>query len=71
MGLPVIEMERLLIRDVRESDTEAFFGYMQHENYWYYVPIDRLEEILYVVRFGLPKDKDLRRSLACTTSSRT
>jgi hypothetical protein len=42
---------------------------MQHENYWYYVPIDRLEEILYVVRFGLPKD--LRRSLACTTSSRT
>jgi hypothetical protein len=44
---------------------------MQHENYWYYVPIDRLEEILYVVRFGLPKDKDLRRSLACTTSSRT
>jgi hypothetical protein len=39
MGLPVIETERLLIRDVRESDTEAFFGYMQYENYWYYVPI--------------------------------
>jgi len=36
-----IETDRLLIRDVRASDAEAFHAYMNHEEYWRNLPIER------------------------------
>jgi RimJ/RimL family protein N-acetyltransferase len=37
--LEQIETERLSFRDVRASDSDAFYGYMKHEDYWRHLPM--------------------------------
>lgn len=41
MPIPPIETPRLIIREVRASDVDDFFRYMQQELYWRDVPIER------------------------------
>ena len=40
MLLAALESPSLLIREVRTSDTDAFFAYMQREQYWRDLPIE-------------------------------
>jgi hypothetical protein len=40
MLVTAIETLRLIIRDARASDAEAFHAYMQREQYWHDLPID-------------------------------
>lgn len=40
MLVTALETPRLVIRDARASDAEAFHAYMQREQYWYDLPID-------------------------------
>ncbi len=41
MHAPALETPRLLIRDVTASDAAAFHAYMQREEYWRDLPIER------------------------------
>ena len=40
MLIAELETPNLIIRDVRESDADAFYAYMQREAYWRDLPID-------------------------------
>jgi ribosomal-protein-alanine N-acetyltransferase len=40
MLITALEMPRLIIRDVRAADADAFYAYMQREQYWRDVPIE-------------------------------
>jgi hypothetical protein len=40
MLLTDLETPRLVIRDVRPSDVDAFYAYMKREQYWQDLPID-------------------------------
>jgi len=40
MHIADVETPRLMIRDVRASDVDSFYGYMKQEQYWRNLPID-------------------------------